>query len=91
MGTRSSLVGKWNNIQIFVVRGIIDEGGSKTGTEVGRRRKWHLFQVLKGVHERGEAKNMLMTRVTWVGDSVMATQRGLVGSTSTRMGFVSLI
>jgi hypothetical protein len=91
MCARSSKVGKWNIIRVFVVRGVIDEEGSKTEPDVGGRRRWYPSHVLKGVHERGGGRSWLRTRVTAVGDSVMVTQRGLVGSTSTGVGFVSVI
>jgi hypothetical protein len=45
--------GKWNNIRVFVVRGVIDEEGSEAGPKVGGRRRGQLFQIERGVHGRG--------------------------------------
>jgi hypothetical protein len=91
MCARRGTDGKWNLIGVLVVREVVDEESSKTGPEVGVSIGWQLFKIRKGVHGRGGRGSWPRTRGTACSDSVMATPRGLVGSTSTGVGFVGLV
>jgi hypothetical protein len=83
--------GKWNLKGVLVIREVIDEKSSKPGPEVRVRRRQQLFQIRKGVHGRGRRGSWPSARGTAGGDNVMATPRGLVGSTSTGVCFISLV